>query len=46
MNSLPWPGPSLAACDVAAVQLDQAADQRQADAQAALRSGRASGRPG
>ena len=36
-NSLPRPGPSLVALTRAAVQLDQALDQRQADAEAALR---------
>ena len=36
-NSLPFPGPSLARLDVAAVQLDQAAHDREAEAEAALR---------
>ena len=36
MNSLPWPDPSLWTAIVPAVQLGQAADERQADAQAAL----------
>ena len=34
-NSLPWPGPFAEALDVAAVQLGDAACQRQADAEAA-----------
>ena len=38
VNSLPRPGPSLWRVDRAAVHLDQPLDQRQADAQAALRA--------
>ena len=38
VNSVPCPRPSLCASTRAAVQLDQVLDQRQADAQAALRA--------
>ncbi len=37
-NSLPVPGPSLCAVDLAAVHLDQAARQCQPDAEPALRA--------
>ena len=40
MNSLPSPGPSLRASTRAAVHADEAAHQRQADAEPALRSPR------
>ena len=38
VNSLPRPAPSLARLDAAAVQLDDAAHQREADAEAAARA--------
>ena len=44
-NSLPQPGPSLGARTRAAVQLDEALDEREPDAEAALRAVRACARP-